>query len=82
MPYVNIHGHTHDECYTNPQRLNVSWEPLDGYPISFDEVKARFAELNDFNATYKESGHDRHKNARMNYGEGYLAGLIDGRKGK
>ncbi len=42
MPYVNIHGHTHDECYKNPQRVNVSWEVLNGYPISFDEIKARF----------------------------------------
>jgi len=82
MPYVNIHGHTHDECYTNPQRINVSWEVLNGYPVSFEDIKARFAQLDGLNQNVRDANKDRHKNGRMNYAEGYLAGKIDGRKEK
>ena len=42
MPYANIHGHTHDECFASDQRINVCVEVLDFKPIEFNEIKARF----------------------------------------
>ena len=42
MPYINIHGHTHDDCFDNKQRINVSWEILDGYPIDYEKLKEMF----------------------------------------
>jgi hypothetical protein len=80
MPYVNIHGHTHDEEYANPQRVNVCWEIVDGYPIDFEEIKEKFVELESYNQSGKVFIQDRHKNAAMNYNEGYTQGFIDGKK--
>jgi calcineurin-like phosphoesterase family protein len=82
MPYVNIHGHTHDEEYANPQRVNVCWEILDGYPISFDEIKSRFKDIDEYDKAGQVFVQDRHKNAAMNYNEGYSQGFIDGKKEK
>jgi calcineurin-like phosphoesterase family protein len=81
MPYINIHGHTHDECYANPQRINVSWEILSGYPVLFDELIISFTEIDDYGTASGQFVKDGHKNAAMNYNEGYSVGFIDGRKG-
>jgi len=78
MPYVNIHGHTHDECYANPQRYNVSWEITEGVPVLFDDIKAHYAELDEINDATKLFWKNRHGNG-MDYSEGYLAGLADGK---
>lgn len=80
MPYINIHGHTHDEEYANPQRVNVCWEILDGYPIDFEEIKARFIDLDSYDGAAEIFVKDRHRNAAMNYNKGYLQGFIDGKK--
>ena len=82
MPYVNIHGHTHDEEYVNPQRVNVCWEIVDGYPIDFEDIKKKFSNMEDYDIASKVFVQDRHKNAAMNYNEGYLQGFIDGKKDK
>ena len=42
VPYVNIHGHTHDECFASDQRVNVCWEILDGYPILLTDIIERY----------------------------------------
>jgi len=81
MPYINIHGHTHDEEYTNLQRVNVCWEVLDGYPVDFETIKAKFIELDNYNNAIKISDQDKHNLAVMNYNDGYLQGFIDGKKG-
>ena len=60
MPYVNIHGHTHDECFDNPQRINISWEILDGYPISFEDIKAHCAYLDGLSEVANRLFRERH----------------------
>ncbi len=83
MPYINIHGHTHDEEYANSQRVNVCWEVIDGYPISFDSIKKRFKELNEYTkATLNYVQGKETINAAMNFNEGYVQGFIDGSKKK
>lgn len=76
MPYINIHGHTHDECYANPQRYNVSWEITKGVPILFSDIKAHYVELEELDGAAKDFWKNRHGEG-MNYGEGYMAGLVD-----
>jgi len=39
MPYVNIHGHTHDESFEGKQRINVSVERNKYRPISYRGIK-------------------------------------------
>lgn len=80
MPYINIHGHTHDEEYKNPRRVNVCWEVLDGYPVDFEEIKARFINIDSFDLASKVYVKDKPKNDSMNYNEGYLQGFIDAKK--
>ena len=81
MPYINIHGHTHDEEYANPQRLNVCWEILDGYPIDFEDLIGPHTNLDEYGVAAGQFVQDRHRNAAMNYNEGYATGYIDGRRG-
>jgi calcineurin-like phosphoesterase family protein len=38
MPYVNIHGHTHQESSNNPQKVNVSVECIDYKPIDIQTI--------------------------------------------
>ena len=42
MPYVNIHGHTHQTSSDNPQQVNISVEKMAYAPVLFDEIKAFF----------------------------------------
>jgi calcineurin-like phosphoesterase family protein len=43
MPYVNIHGHTHGECFDNyVQRMNVSVENIEYKPVSLDDLVFKF----------------------------------------
>ncbi len=82
MPYINIHGHTHDEEYSNPQRFNACWEILGGFPIDFQVIKNKYSDLDSFNDASKVYVQDKERNAAMNYNEGYLQGFIDGSKNK
>jgi len=84
MPYVNIHGHTHDEEYANFQRINVCWEVLEGVPVTFDEIKDHFINLEALNQAGKMFVENRHTENSMNYNEGYGNGYQDGlqRRGK
>lgn len=36
----NIHGHVHHNSIDDPRYINTSFDVLDGYPISFDEIKS------------------------------------------
>ena len=69
MPYVNIHGHTHDECFANPQRFNVSWEILDGYPIDFNDIKEHYAGTKELDAAVKIMTHSRHDGEKLRCAE-------------
>jgi len=42
MPYVNIHGHTHSESSSNPQKVNISVEQIGYKPILLQELFDRF----------------------------------------
>ena len=79
MPYVNIHGHTHDECYDNPQRYNACWELTEGVPTLFTEIKDHYVELNEVDTAAQNFWKARH-GAGMSYNEGYMNGLVDGKK--
>lgn len=79
MPYVNIHGHTHDECFANPQRYNVCWEITEGVPVLFDDIKAYYTELNEAEGAAQKLWKERHGKG-ADYNDGYLAGFIDGGK--
>lgn len=81
MPYINIHGHTHDEEFANPQRLNVCWEIYEGYPVLFEDLIAPFTELDEFGEATKVFLKERHNSEGMNYNSGYAEGYIDGSKG-
>jgi calcineurin-like phosphoesterase family protein len=40
IPYVNIHGHTHDKSYRHASYLNVSVDNTEFAPISFESLTA------------------------------------------
>lgn len=83
MPYVNIHGHTHEECFDNPQRVNVSWDNIDGYPVDFEVIKARFAaEFDEYDNLHYAFKRSRHDGAGMIAKENYQKGYVDGYKRK
>ena len=42
MPYVNIHGHMHNEISNNPRKVNVSVENTDYAPVLFSRIKEKF----------------------------------------
>ena len=41
MPYLNIHGHTHQECYAGAQRINVSVDVTGFKPIDLNMIQVR-----------------------------------------
>lgn len=41
MPYLNIHGHIHQNSYVSSSYFNVSVECIDYTPISYDEIRQR-----------------------------------------
>jgi len=43
MPYVNVHGHTHNKRIDHQQIINVSVECTDYKPVLWDSIKTRFA---------------------------------------
>jgi len=47
MPYVNIHGHIHQNSYAGKQYVNASVECNDYKPFDFDKLKLQFAEKED-----------------------------------
>ena len=81
MPYVNIHGHTHNESYDNPQRFNVSWEILDGYPIDFEDIKKHFVEIDQVKTDQIKMWKTKEKMGK-NFNDGYVAGYMDAKKEK
>lgn len=81
MPYVNIHGHTHEECFDNPQRVNVSWDNIDGYPVDFEDIKSYFVTEQEDNLHYAFK-RSRHEGAGMIAKEAYQQGYIDGIRDK
>ena len=83
MPYVNIHGHTHEECFDNPQRVNVSWDNIDGYPVDFEVIKAFFADDNkEYDNLHRAFKRSRHDGTGMIAKEAYQNGFVDGRNSK
>jgi len=44
MPYVNIHGHIHQNSYAGDQYVNACVECNDYKPFDFDQLKKRFSE--------------------------------------
>lgn len=42
MPYVNFHGHSHSNCYSNPQYVNCSVEIFNYIPQDLDKLINRF----------------------------------------
>jgi calcineurin-like phosphoesterase family protein len=45
MPYINIHGHTHQNSYENKQYFNISVEAIGYKPINFKDIAEYYQKI-------------------------------------